>query len=183
MSVAKNNDNQIHISRSRNNRIFFYPQARKDSTKPKKRGRPRVYGDVHALNNPETWREQDEAIEFLQISAYGKIQIIKIDAWNEMIMRGKKDCKLYDYPLRLLRVRVYKESGELLFKRPLWLSASGKRRMELSLLDIFLSYRQRFDIEIYQSYCLHKYKISFNQYTNPVMPTIAEVYFSTRLTA
>lgn len=62
-------------------------------------------------------------------------------------MRGKKNCKLSDYPLRLLQVRVFKENGELLFKRPLWLTAAGTRRMELSLADIFLSYRQRFDIE------------------------------------
>ena len=55
--------------------------------------------------------------------------------------------KLSDYPLRLLRVQVFKESGDLLFKRPLWLTAAGIRRMELSLSDIFLSYRQRFDIE------------------------------------
>ena len=54
---------------------------------------------------------------------------------------------LSDYPLRLLRVNVYKENGELLFKRPFWLTAAGSRRMELSLLDIFNSYRQRFDIE------------------------------------
>ncbi len=67
--------------------------------------------------------------------------------WNEVIMIGKKGNKLSDYPLRLLRVQVYKESGELLFKRPLWLTAAGKRRMELSLYDIFTSYRHRFDIE------------------------------------
>ena len=34
-----------------------------------------------------------------------------------------------------------------MFSRPLWLTAAGKRRLELSLLDIFSSYRQRFDIE------------------------------------
>ena len=62
-------------------------------------------------------------------------------------MKGKRDCKLSDYPLRLLRVCVYKEYGELLFKRPLWLTAAGKKRLELSLPDIFNSYRQRFDIE------------------------------------
>ena len=65
----------------------------------------------------------------------------------EVIMRGKKSSRLSDYPLRLLRVQVYKESGELLFKRPLWLTAAGKRRLELSLPAIFNSYRQRFDIE------------------------------------
>ena len=62
-------------------------------------------------------------------------------------MKGRKSIKLFDYPLRLLRVQVCKASGELLFKRPLWLTAAGRRRMELSLSDIFLSYRQRFDIE------------------------------------
>jgi len=87
----------------------------------------------------------DESLEFLQINARGKIHIIKIDCWNEVIMKGKKDTKLSDYPLRLLRVQVCKASGELLFKRPLWLTAAGRRRMELSLSDIFLSYRQRFD--------------------------------------
>lgn len=146
LSIAKNNDNQIHVSRSRNNRKFFYPHITEDTTEPK-RGRPKAYGDVHALNNPATWREPDASIEFSQISAQGKIQIIKIDCWDEVIMRGKKGAKLSDYPLRLLRVRVYKESGELLFKRPFWLTAAGKRRLELSLPDIFNSYRQRFDIE------------------------------------
>jgi hypothetical protein len=53
----------------------------------------------------------------------------------------------HEKTFRLLRVCVYKESGELLFKRPLWLIAAGKRRHELSLLDIFNSYRQRFDLE------------------------------------
>ena len=54
--------------------------------------------------------------------------------------------------MRLLRVQVYKESGELLFKRPLWLTAAGKRRMELSLYDNFTSYRHRFDIEHFFRY-------------------------------
>jgi len=107
LSIAKNNDNQVHLSRSRNNRKFFYPRTPKDTIEPQKRGRPRTYGDAHALNNPATWREPDEVIEFSQVSAQQKIQSIKIDCWNEMLMRGKKGCKLSDYPLRLLRVRVY----------------------------------------------------------------------------
>ena len=51
------------------------------------------------------------------------------------------------YAFHLLRVQVFKASGKLLFKRPLWLTVAGKRRMELSLCDIYSSYRQRFDIE------------------------------------
>ena len=147
LGVAKNNANQVHISRARNNRRFFYPHVVDEATEAKKRGRPKAYGDIHQLNDSSTWRAPDESLEFIQTSVKGKVLTIKIDCWNEVIMRGKKDTKLSDYPLRLLRVQVYKESGELLFKRPFWLTAAGKRRMELSLLDIFSSYRQRFDIE------------------------------------
>lgn len=143
LGIAKNNVNQVHVSRSRNNKKFFYPYT----TNTKKRGRPKAYGDIHQLNDPTTWHVPDESIEFSQMSAGGKVHIIKIDCWNEVIMKGKKSAKLSDYPLRLLRVQVCRASGELLFKRPLWLTAAGRRRMELSLSDIFLSYRQRFDIE------------------------------------
>jgi hypothetical protein len=146
LAIAKTNVNQVHVSRGRNNRTLFYPHV-PDDTVPKKRGRPKIYGDAHKLNDQSTWREPDESIKFTQLSAQGKIQIIIIDCWNEIIMRGKKDCNLSDYPLRLLRVRVYKESGDLLFNRPLWLTAAGSRRLELSLRDIFNCYRQRFDIE------------------------------------
>ena len=147
LSIAKNNPDQVHISRSRNNRKFFYQHSPGVSTEAKKRGRPKTYGNIHRLNDPATWMASDESIEFSQPSANDKNQVIKIDSWNNVIIRGKKTCKLSDYPLRLLRVRVFKETGELLFKRPLWLTAAGSRRMELSLLDIFHSYRQRFDIE------------------------------------
>jgi hypothetical protein len=147
LGIAKNNVNQVHISRSRNNKKYFYPYVPEEITDIKKRGRPKSYGDLHQLNDPTTWCIPDESIEFSHRSTKGKMQILKIDCWNEVIMKGKKGNKLSDYPLRLLRVQVYKESGELLFKRPLWLTAAGKRRMELSLAEIFNSYRQRFDIE------------------------------------
>lgn len=147
LGIAKNNVNQVHVSRSRNNKKFFYPYTTDEITDAQKRGRPKTYGDTHQLNDPATWRTPDESIELSQISARGNEHIIKIDCWNEVIMRGRKSTKLSDYPLRLLRVQVYKASGELLFKRPLWLTAAGKRRMELSMSDIFNSYRRRFDIE------------------------------------
>jgi Transposase DDE domain len=147
LGIVKNNVNQVHISRVRNNKKFYYPYCQDKTTTPSKRGRPTVYGDLHKLNDPTTWHHPDEHIEFSQLTGTGKTLSIKIDAWNEVIMRGKKGVKLSDYPIRLLRVQVFKASGVLLFKRPLWLTAAGKRRMELSLFDVYSSYRQRFDIE------------------------------------
>lgn len=147
LGIVKNNVNQLHISRTRNNKKFYYPYSDEITRMLSKRGRPTVYGDLHKLNDPTTWHLPDELIEFSQLSGSGKMLRIKIGAWNEVIMRGKKNLKLSDYPLRLLRVQVFSVSGELLFKRPLWLTVAGKRRMELSLFDIYNSYRQRFDIE------------------------------------
>jgi len=142
---AKKHPNQVHISRARNSRVFNYPLDAPDE--PKKRGRPKHYGARHELRNAITWRSFDEALEFEVSSKKGKRQIVTIECWNTLIMRGTRQSVLHDYPFRLLRIRVYKESGELLFKRPFWLIAAGERRNELSLLDIFNSYRQRFDLE------------------------------------
>jgi hypothetical protein len=79
LSIAKNNVNQVHVSRSRSNKKFFYPCAQGEITDTKKRGRPKAYGDIHRLNDPETWHAPDESIELSQISGSGTIHIIKID--------------------------------------------------------------------------------------------------------
>jgi len=147
LGIVKNNVNQVHISRARNNKKFYYPYEQDRASTHSKRGRPAVYGDLHKLNDHTTWHLPDEHIELSQLTGAGKKLCVKIDAWNEVIMRGKRSAKLSDYPLRLLRIQVFKASGELLFKRPLWLTVAGFRRMELSLFDIFSSYRQRFEIE------------------------------------
>jgi len=143
---AKENHNQVHISRGKSNRNFYYPHV-VESPCEASRGRKKVYGDIHKLGDDTTWRDPDELLEFRACSASGKLQIIKIMGWHTIIMRGKRNCKLSDYPFRLLRVSIYKESGELIFNRPLWITAAGEKRCELSLFEIFNAYRQRFDIE------------------------------------
>ena len=145
LGEAKKNPNLVHISRSRNSRNFY--SIFEGSNEERKRGRPKKYGDIHQLHHEETWKAPKESIEFTMKNKKNKIMIVTIDGWDSLIMRGKKGCPLSDYPFRLLRIRVYKESGELLYNRPLWLIAAGERRGELTLREIFESYRQRFDIE------------------------------------
>lgn len=145
LGEAKKNPNQVHVSRARNNRVFNYPLEQPGI--PKKKGRPKQYGDKYNLRDQSTWNPPDATLNFELLSKKGKRQIVKITCWDTIIMRGTKQSTLYDYPFRLLQVCVYKESGDLLFNRPLWLIAAGERRHELSLLDIFNSYRQRFDLE------------------------------------
>ena len=141
---SSKNHNQVHISRARNNRVLHYVAEQDNAIKI---GRKKCFGETFRLRDQTTWKTPDEKIEFEITSKKGKNQVVKIECWNRIVMRGTKKSNTSKFPLRLLRICVYKESGELLFKKPLWLIASGERRFELSLREIFDCYRQRFDIE------------------------------------
>lgn len=140
LNESGKNENQVHTSRVRNNRNL--PRAIIEKQAPK-RGRPRKYGPSFKLGDESSWGTPIEATEFKTTSQKGKIQIIRITGWINLTMRDKNKVA----PFRLVRIQVFKENGEPLFKRSLWLLVAGKRRDELSLRDIFESYRQRFDIE------------------------------------
>lgn len=143
ISQANKNPEQVHVSRAKNNRIFYEALPEK---KRKSRGRPKRYGKKFRLNSKRL-RNADESTELKIISTKGKELTVKIECWNNMRMRGKKRFDTSKTPLRLLRIRVYDSSGELLFKRPMWLIVSGNKQHELSLTDVYHIYRQRFDIE------------------------------------
>jgi hypothetical protein len=143
VSQANKNPAQVHVSRSKNNRVFYEALPEK---KRKSQGRPKRYGKKFRLNTKRL-RRADESTELKIISAKEKEFTVTIECWNNMRMRGKSGSDTSKTSLRLLRVRVYNTIGELLFKRPMWLIVSGKKQSELSLTDIYHIYRQRFDIE------------------------------------
>ncbi len=67
-----------------------------------------------------------------------------------MLMPGKhkpKRLPMHLYPFTLVQVIRYDEKGELACKRPLWIIVIGDRRHELSVLDIYQAYKQRYDLE------------------------------------
>lgn len=142
LEEAGKNKNQIHISRVRNNRNLPLAATKAVSTK-RKRGRPKQYDRIFKLPDKRTWGKPVKTIEFNTTNQKEKIQIIEIKSWANLTMRGQHKIE----PFRLVRIRVYKENRELLFKRALWLLVAGNRRDELSLHDIFEAFRQRFDIE------------------------------------
>lgn len=160
---ARNNTNQIHIARVRNNRTLYYASNKiKDFSQE---GRPQCYDDKHNLKDEKTWRNADENIEFKVLSKKNHLQKIKIDCWNNMMMRGKRQAKMSDVIFRLIRIRVYKSNGELLFKRPMWLIVSGERHFKLPLREIFNIYRQRFDLEHF--FRFGKNKLLMNKIQSP----------------
>ncbi len=158
LNEARKNDHQVHISRVRNNRNL--PRAIIGKKKGK-RGRPKQYGTSFKLPDKRTWGAPTETIEFETMSQKGKIQIIEIESWINLTMRGKNRVGSF----RLVRVQVFKENGERLFKRSLWLLTAGERRNELSLQDIFESYRQRFDIEHF--FRFGKTRLLLNKFQTP----------------
>ncbi len=160
----------IHISRLRTNRTL--PRALiTDSTvarflRPKKiskrkRGRPKKYGDVFRLSEEATLGRSLESAEIEVVSAKGYVQAIKIEAWDNITLYGPEKIE----PFRVVRIRVFKANGELLFKRALWVVVSGQRCHELSLQDIFKSYRQRFDIEHF--FRFGKTRLMLDQFQTP----------------
>jgi hypothetical protein len=138
----------VTIARVRGTRTFYrQPVA---GTSESGAGHPTWYGDVFSLHEESTWHTPDESLTITETSRRGKVQRVKIQAWQQMLMRGKykpKRLAMHQHPFTLLRVVRYDEQGQLIYKRPLWLLVIGHRRHELSLLHIYDAYRQRFDLE------------------------------------
>jgi len=142
LKSANNENNLINISRLRNNRHFHLPISIVDLEKPKKVGRPKIYGECWTLKIPG---EPNEKITEKRFTASGKVLHIQIERWVDRLEKGsnESDPFLFD----AVKVTVLKADGTALYKKPLWLMVTGARRRELSLADIADSYFRRFDIE------------------------------------
>jgi hypothetical protein len=79
-------NNLVHISRMRNNRIFYAPLPMAEGVR--KRGRPKKYGDRWALSNPG---KADESIHAEQYTKTGKLLRFKIEKWTNRLFKGDED--------------------------------------------------------------------------------------------
>jgi hypothetical protein len=80
-------------------------------------------------------------------------------------MRGTKDISMHEYPFTLVKIRWYNQKGEALFQKPLWLIVMGDRRAELSLLEIYQAYLQRYDLEHF--FRFGKQKLLLDKFQTP----------------
>lgn len=142
------NGNLVTVARARGDRTFYRKfQAPEDQ--PLKAGHPTWYGERFSLKEPDSWHEPDQKAETSFISRRGKKYKVKIQAWHNMLMRGKDGIAMHKVPFTLLRICCFKPNGESAFKNDLWLIIVGDRRNEITLLDLYEAYLQRFDIEHY----------------------------------
>lgn len=157
-------NNLVTIARVRGNRTFYHP-ALPVEREPGKAGRLAWYGHVFDLKNETTWSLPDEETEVDYLTPQGRHYRVSIRAWQDLLMRGRKEYDMHQQFFTLIRCRVFNEKGEPVFQRPLWLLVLGKRREELSLIQIWQAYRQRYDLEHF--FRFGKQRLLMNAYQTP----------------
>ncbi len=155
--------NLVTITRVRSNRVF-YRQFIPQTTAAQKSGHPRWYGDKFDLKDENTWHEPDEVSQSTFTTKKGRHLTVTIKSWKQMLMRGNKNYKMNRYPFTLLQITVSDVKGNAVWK-PMWLIVIGSRRDELSLIDSYESYRQRYDME--HLFRFGKQKLLMTAYSTP----------------
>lgn len=152
LNANREHTNLVTIVRARGTRTFYRPSV--PEAEPGKKGHPTWYGRPLRLKAPETWGTPDQVAETTFVSRKKIPYRVEIQAWHNLLMRGKKDGPMHQRPFTLVKICWYRPQGQALFQKPLWLIVMGDRRMDLSLLDIlrsllatlrpgtFLSFRQ-----------------------------------------
>ena len=159
---VKNKD-RVVVTRVRSNRVFYRPFYLPEPSVSQS-GHPRWYGDKFDLKDSDSWSSPDEVIHSHFTTSRGKLLNLTIQGWKNMLMRGTKAYKLHNYPFTLLQITLTDQEGNLVGK-PMWLIAIGDRRNELSLLDIYQSYRQRYDLEHF--FRFGKQRLLMNSFLTP----------------
>ncbi len=155
-------DNLVNIIRMRANRKVYFQY----SGKQENQGAKKKYGNVFKLNDTKTHTVPSEKENVTITLQSGRMCSVKIRKWENMIISGENDKRMYDKAFHLIAVDVYDlETKNKLFKRTMWLTVWGKRKDELSLSDIYYSYRLRFDIEFY--FRFGKQKLLLDKFQTP----------------
>jgi len=164
LHAHRRHPNLVTIARAKSNRTFYHqfePEAVQTA------GHPRWYGDPFKLSGSTERAAPDETLTRWETSARGKRYRVEIQAWHNILMRGKRATPMHKYPFTLVCITRYDEAGQPAFKRPLWLLVMGDRREELSLEQIYLAYLARFDIEHF--FRFGKQKLLLTQFQTPAV--------------
>jgi len=155
--------NLITIARFAGNRTVY--RKAPSSKKPPGKGHPTWFGAPMSLKKPETWDAPDEIAQTTFVTRKGKVYTVHLKGWRDMLLRGKRDLPMHRYPLTLVRARVLDAQGTSVYVRPLWLVVFGQRRKELSLVESWDAYGQRFDLEHFLRF--GKQRLLMDSYQTP----------------
>jgi hypothetical protein len=157
--------NLVTVTRAADNRVFY----RQFSAEPEEsgQGHPRWYGTSFDLKDSTTWGPPDETAETTFTTKRGRTYRVQLQGWHNLLMRGKRDLPMQHYPFTLLRAVVLDERGQPVFKHVLWLIVIGECRGELSLVEAWDAYRQRYDLEHF--FRFGKQRLLMAAYQTPVV--------------
>lgn len=156
--------NLVTVVRARSNRVFY--QSPVDCQAPPTKGHPLWYGARFALADEQTWHEPNEISHTNYQTRRGRTINVTITVWHNMLMRGGEGLATHQCPFTLLRVVSVDQAGRNLF-RPMWLIVMGARREEISSVQAYQSYRQRFDLE--HTFRFKKQNLLLNGFETPVL--------------
>lgn len=137
--------NLVNVVRIRSNRNLYRSTLPKDIEKT--RGHPQWYANAFKFHAPDTWGAPDDIAMVNFKTKNGRECYAELIGWHDLIMRGKHGVPMHLHPFTVIRISVTDSLGKLVFKRPLWLMIFGKHRQEISLIEAYKAYVQRYDIE------------------------------------
>jgi hypothetical protein len=137
--------NLVSVIRLASNRVVYYPPPRSELAPTA--GHPTWYGLRFALNDVATWGPPDQTAHTTFTTRHGQTYTVQLQGWTNMRVRGAKGVAMHLHPFTLVRARGVDAAGQPIHKRAMWLLVIGPRRAELSLVEIWEAYRQRYDLE------------------------------------
>ena len=143
LSEQSQHPNLVVVTRVRSNRVFY--QSPEISSQPSK-GHPKWYGEKFDLKDEATWHQPDECAQTTLTTKRGRLLNVTIQSWSQMLMRGSRDCPMHNNPFTLMRIQVTSPEG-IKIGKPMWLIMIGQRREEITIIEAYQAYRQRYDIE------------------------------------
>jgi hypothetical protein len=156
--------NGVQVVRVAGNRVFYRAVPPPPGKRPA--WHPTWYGDRFDLKEARTWGAPEEVATTTWTTKRGRRLQVQLQGWTNLLMQGKRGLPMHRYPFTLIRGEVWDEQGQPVYPRALWLLVLGERRGEVSLLEAWESYRQRFDLEHY--FRLGKQRLLLASYQTPV---------------
>jgi hypothetical protein len=146
----------------------YYLIANSD-VKTTKNGKTKVESSKHRTaiyDLPAT-----ETVEIETVTSRGRALIVKIERWDNMMIRTKGGYSMKDKPFNLFASQVIDaETGELVFKKPMFIGVFGKLKDQVSTVEAHQEYRNRYDIEGHNRFSSQE--LLFNDFQTPDVQTL-----------
>jgi len=131
------------LSRLNSTRTLYLPFTGEQKSK----GAVKKYGDEFKLHDAQTWPKPDYTDDDFKITLQnGKVHQVKLQRWNDLIIKGKKNRPMYNKPFDIVNV-IVTHNGEPVYHRNMWLIISGEKRKNINCRQAYLQYKRRFNIE------------------------------------